>query len=370
MEAEMSGVYQRFLPTTSNESSTKPERDVTLSWRIGHVLEMVMVFVISIFAVVPGVSPRLVYAQSTSSITIPSSTAVGVGLAGAADYQINHNQQWKDYEDVVIIAALNEVAKNAANTGQPMTSAGYTTLGTQMRSWLDANTPQSQSFLNKDLASKLRYAVDTLCPMVASAPAGSMLPLVLGNLEKLKYNLLETAIDTTQSVPLFDPASYSRTTAANQFVVDRIEEASDLAQNDSQYAAAVNAVLTDLTGLDTANIYSDIQNAYGSAVPSLPTPNSDGSYTLNQQDLVTQYQSVVGNIQAIVDADLTVLENGASPAPQQRYSGTSRRASASLPLATGGGGSGSASKCGDACDQAQSAVTVLSTLVGFPSVPI
>ena len=46
-----------------------------------------------------------------------------------------------------------------------------------------------------------------------------------------------------------------------------------------QFAAAVNPVLIDLIGLDTSASYAQIQSALPSAVPTLPAPGSDGSYT-------------------------------------------------------------------------------------------
>jgi hypothetical protein len=322
------------------------------------------VLVVLTFGVSPTNSRSMAQAQSTP-ITVPSSTVVGIALAAAADYQAFSDEQWKDYEDIAIIAALNGAAKNAANTGQPITISAYTSLATQMRSWLDANSPASQTLLGKDLASRLRYAVDTLCAMASSAPAGSPLPALFGDLEALKFHQLADVFDLSRQIP-FDPATYSRTGAAHRFVADRIQEASELAANDPQYATALNSILDDLTGFDNTSSYSAIQAVY-TGLPTLPAPNSDGSYTIDIQDLVSQYQSVVGAIQSTVDQDIAAFEAGSSPAVASRpKSKVPASDSSALPLDTrGGSGGGDLSKCGDPCKAAQSDVTAISKLVGL-----
>jgi hypothetical protein len=55
----------------------------------------------------------LLAATPNAQITVSSGTATGIGLASAANYQVAQDSQWKDYEDVVIVAAMNAVAKDS-----------------------------------------------------------------------------------------------------------------------------------------------------------------------------------------------------------------------------------------------------------------
>jgi hypothetical protein len=93
-------------------------------------------------------------------VTVSSASATGVALSAAAQYRVNHDQQWKDYEDVVIIGALNEITKVAANTGRMLGGGDYNRYATEMRDWLDANSPPAQNFLAQDPSARLRFTID------------------------------------------------------------------------------------------------------------------------------------------------------------------------------------------------------------------
>jgi len=88
-----------------------------------------------------------------------------------------------------------------------------------------------------------------------------------------------------------------------------------LAHNDAQFAAAVNPVLADLLGVDSTASYAQVHSLYPNALPTLPAPNTDGSFTLDPQTLISQYQSIVSTVQTAVDGDLAAVEASASKAP-------------------------------------------------------
>ena|SRR5579872_5053958 len=75
-------------------------------------------------------------------------------------------------------------------------------------------------------------------------------------------------IDPTRQYPA-DLAPSSIPVNAYHFIADRIQEASDLAHNDAQYAAAVDPALSDLLGIDSAASYAQIRTLYPRALPSL-----------------------------------------------------------------------------------------------------
>src|SRR5262249_42063702 len=225
------------------------------------------------------------------SISIPASTAVGIALGAAGSYQVSQDNQWRDYEDVIIIATRNGATKMAANTGRAMTTAAYNLIVSQVRNWLDSKKPQ-RSLRSEDQALWLRYAINSLALLASSTQDVPLLPAVLGNLEKLKLNQLENALDPSRQYPA-DLGLSSIKINSIQFIADQVQEASDLALNDPQYGAAVNPVLKDLIGLDSSNTYSDILTLYPYAIPNLPPPNDDGSFTINPQNLMAQYQSII-----------------------------------------------------------------------------
>ena len=300
-----------------------------------------------------------------SPITIPSSTAVGIGLASAANYKVTQDTQWKDYEDVVILAALNGVAKASANAGQPMTAANYTSVVNQLRTWLNSKSPQNPVFA--DEAACLRYAIDALVPVLNSGPASPFLSTSLAGLENVKLTQLESSLDPSRQYPA-DMGLSSLSQNAYQFIADRVQEASDLAHNDLQYAVAINPVLFDLLGLDSTATYAQIQSLYPNAVPTLPAPNNDGSFTFNPADLITQYQSIIGSVQSAIDADLTSLEAAIGSSQMVRSQLVSAQASASSGCVAGAILI-SANQCTGANNnvetQAQSTITGLSKLVGL-----
>lgn len=253
--------------------------------------------------------PARVLAQagvSNSPVTISSSAATGIALASAGQYQVLSDAQWKDYEDVITIATLNGVNKMAWNTGQPLTSANYSSIASLVRAQLNAGAPSAAQFQNQDEATRLRYGIDMLSSLAGSPQAGPLLPQVLFGLEKTKFTQLETALDPSRQTPA-DLALYAVRVSALQFIADQVQQASDLAQNDPQFALALNPVLDDLTTFDTTSSYAQIQGSYGNALPTLPSANSDGSYSLNEQNLMSQYQSRVGAAQSAVDSALANL---------------------------------------------------------------
>jgi hypothetical protein len=309
----------------------------------------------------------------TASITISPGTATGIGLASAAQYQVLSDAQWADYEKVVDIAVLNGITKMAANSGQTMKSADYTSIATTVQAKLDASAPSAALFQRMDIGGRLRYGIDSLTSLASGQPAGSLLPKTLFGLEKAKFFQLEIPVDPSRRQPA-DPALYAVTSSALQFIANQVQQASDLAQNDGQYAAAVNVLLSGLTAFDSSKSYATIQTFWGTALPSLPAPNSDGSYTLNEPDLMTQYQSVVAGVQTIIDSELTALE--ANPPTLGRsvvLKGNSRAVPYASPTANScvishalpPGFAGPVLPSVDPCQIAQSDVTGLSSLVGL-----
>ena len=227
-----------------------------------------------------------------------------------------------------------------------------------METWLDARKPQDPRFFATDKATKLHYAVDSLIGLAISSPAGSLLSSALANVERAKFNQLERGLDPNRSTPA-DFAVYSVSRSADTFVANCIQDAADLAYNDPHYAAAVNPVLDDLIGVDTANSYNQIQDLYPNALPSLPTPTSDGSFNLDSKNLMIQYQAVIDSVQGVVDADFATLEG--TSALQVRGQGallTSQTGNASGPCSN-------PAQHLPCWDDAKSAVTAVSKLVGL-----
>jgi hypothetical protein len=209
-----------------------------------------------------------------AQVTIPSSTATGVALASAANYKLSKDNTWRDYEDVVIIAALNCTIKMAVNTGRVLKTTDYTNIANQVRAWLDGKVPQNPPRLT-DHAVGLRYAIDLIAPLASGAPSGSLWPPTLADLEDLKSEQLEIGLDPSRQTPA-DPALYS--VAVHRFVDDRLQEDCDLGQNDPVHATAVNPFL------HTTISYSQIQQPYPNAIP-LFTVNGDGSLTIDSVSL-------------------------------------------------------------------------------------
>jgi hypothetical protein len=304
------------------------------------------------------------------TVTIPSPTATGVALSAASQYRVLSDQQWTDDEDVVVLSTLNVLSKLAPNAGTPLASADYSNAATLLRGQLDKYAPSAAQFQNQDEATRLRYGIDMVCIHVPAQQPSVLLLQALYDLEKIKFRQLETTFDPSRQAPA-DLASFSLTGRALQFIANQVQQTSDLAVGSAQYASVVNPILRDLIGFDTTNSYAQIQGGFGS-LPTLPAPNTDGSYTINTANLVTQYQTVVGNFQAIVDADIAAFEsaNQSSAASNLRFVPRRRSLLASespIPRAggTGSGGSGGSdlSKCGDPCKTAQTAVTAISGLV-------
>lgn len=303
-------------------------------------------------------APAVRSAQSTTTgpLSVPGATVAAIALGSVAQYKVNQDQAWKDYEDVVIIATLNATVKLAANSGQSMATAQYSTLAVLMRAWLDASTPPNQAFLIKDPVARLRLTIDALVANVNSAPAGSFLPSAVEDLEATKFTQLETTIDTTRQTP-FDLASYSRSAEADAFIADVVQEATELAHNDGQYAVAVDDVIADLVGLQTTNSYSDIQALYPNALPTLPAPNGDGSFTLDPNTLMNQYQSVVASAQDITDTALCSLPGDTCPGPAPMKTASPSSGDAKGPC--------SDNKPGPCWSDAQSAISGLGKLEGL-----
>jgi hypothetical protein len=187
----------------------------------------------------------------------------------------------------------------------------------------------------------------------------------LFGLEKVKFLQLEVVVDPSRQTPA-DMALYAVRSYALQFIADQVQQACDLARNDPQYGGAVDVILNNLTTFNTESSYAQIQGSYGNVLPTLPPTNPDGSYTLNEQDLVNQYQSIVGAVQAMVDSDLNLLESASVAAVRN---GTTRRNLAptvrTLASNDSPANGGSDSCQVNPCKAAQSSVTGLSKLVGL-----
>jgi uncharacterized protein (TIGR03437 family) len=250
--------------------------------------------------------PAATAVSSSAPITVPAAIATGIGLASAANIQISSSATWKGYEDIIVLAVLDDIAKRASNTNQTITSAQYTSIGNQVRSWLDGKKPANPVFA--DEAAVLRYAIDALVPLINANPVSPLMAPVIGELENTKLTGLTPALNPGRQYPgnliLSTVSVY-----AFQFIGDTAQDASDLAHNDPQFAAAVNPVLSDLLGVDSTTSYAQVASLFPNAVPTLPAPNSDGSFTVNPQDLITQYQTVISGVQSAVDSQLSNLES-------------------------------------------------------------
>lgn len=318
---------------------------------------------------------------SGTTATIPGSIAAGVGLAAAANYKTSQDSKWKDYEDVVTLNILNGVAKGAANAGQQLTAAQYTSIATQVRTFLDTKLPFNPVFA--DEAACLRYAINSLVFFNNAAAVNTFLPAAIGRLENLKYAMLEAPLNPSRQTPS-DLATYSVAANAFPFIAAQVQEASDLAHANAQFAAAVSPVLIDLVGLDTSASYAQIQSAFPNAVPTLPGPGSDGSYTISTQTLLTQYQTIISDVAATTDAHLTSIESQASSFASQQSRSRMLDAelqavgpAASSPCTAGTStGNGSIVVTSDACTSSngkppdywslsQTAVTGISKLAGY-----
>jgi len=322
--------------------------------------------VVSGVALISLAAPSPSIAQATLMV-VSAATATGVGLASAAQHKVLSDAEWTDYEKLLCVAVLNGLTKMAANSGEPMVSSSYNNIASMVQAQLDASAPSPAQFQNMDVAARLRYGIDALTPLASSQQASALLPKVLFGLEKIKFMQLELVVDPSRQTPA-DLALYAVRSNALQFIADQVQQASYLAQNDPQYATAVNIILKSLTAFATSNSYAQIQSLYGSALPTLPGANSDGSYTLNEQDLVSQYQSVVGAVQAMVDSDLNAFEsNGGARARKAsvraKFATRARGVRATKNSADAGGGTDSCNA--DACKTAQSDLTGISKLVGL-----
>jgi hypothetical protein len=122
-----------------------------------------------------GVLPRpaATPVSSTATITIPHGIAASIGLGSAANFQISADAKWKDYEDILVLAVLNGIAKRAVNNGQTLTTAQYTAIGNQIRSWLDGKKPTNPVFV--DEAAVLRYGIDALVPLINANPVNPLM---------------------------------------------------------------------------------------------------------------------------------------------------------------------------------------------------
>jgi hypothetical protein len=240
-------------------------------------------------------------------VRLPASVVAGALLAAVTSFNISQNHQWKDYESLMAIVVLNQVVKGAVSSGQHLMATDYGTIATQVENWLDARTPPNPVFLASDETVRLRRAIDTISLMAGSVPAGSPVLGALATVENVKFTELESPLDPVRLRPN-DLDLSSVAMKASSFVADQIQEAVDLAQNDSQYAAAVNPLIKNLTGLDTQSSFADIKNQYPNIVPNLPGPNGDGSFTVDAQDLMNQYQTLINRAQTALNDAFTSFE--------------------------------------------------------------
>jgi hypothetical protein len=339
-------------------------------------------------------------AQNSGSVNLPASTAVGIGLGAAANFRISHDLQWRDYEDLVIIATLNRFDKISTNANQHPVTGTFLVLINQLRPILDARSPNNPIF--PDETAIVRYAIDSLLQSSASLNSNPVLLAALARLDYDKFTKLEPQIDAIPQSPAELPL-YTSATAAYGFIADELQDSNDLAHNDPNYASAINSVLRDLTALDATNSYSDIQQLYPNATPNLPPPNSDGSFTLDSDFITNQYcgqslspngincqsQSVIGRVELMIDNDLNDLQAFAlaqvsSPAGRLRKSdfpglgraqakkptslaATLPSGACNLPLGAIGpvAPADLCTKTPDSWSEAQSLVTSLSKLAGF-----
>jgi hypothetical protein len=248
-------------------------------------------------------------AESTSGprYTISSSTGGAIGLATAANFQVRHNHQWEDYQNVMVITTLNGAAKLAANTGRQLSTSDYLNLANQARDWLKQRKPDNQTFLNKDQAGRLRYATDVLMSVVGTLPqVGSVLAAALGGLEKLKIDRLESSLNPARQRAA-DQEFYDLAIRADQVVSQQVQDGADLAQNDPQYAAAYNTVVRPWLGCDATCTYNDVQSLYPNVVPALKSAD-DGSLNIDTQQLKTMADGQVTNTRSATEADISRLK--------------------------------------------------------------
>jgi outer membrane murein-binding lipoprotein Lpp len=304
------------------------------------------------------------------NITVPASAATGIALSAASQYRVLSDQRWGDYEDVVLISVLNNYIKLASNGNAKVGSADFSNASNLLHGPLDKYAPSASQFRSQDQAARLRYGIDTLCSNAASLQASQLLLQALFGIEKLKFRQLETEFDPTRQPPA-DMPTYALTGAALQFIADQVQQASDLAFQNEQFASVVNPILKDMTGFDTTSSYSLISNGFA-GLPNLPTPNSDGSYTLVTQTLVGQYTSVVGTFQSAVDVNIAAFKTASGGKPVAPGVAAAARfkliAFPSTPQAgpdgSNGIGGSDSSKC-KPCMDAQLDVTAVSKLVGL-----
>ena len=257
--------------------------------------------------------PASIRAQGTS-FTIPSSTATGIGLASAANYQVAHDAQWKDYEDVVILSALNGTAKASANAGQPLAASDYNSVVTQLQNWLTAQQPQHPVFVNATAC--LHYTIDALITLLNSSQSvNPYLKTALAGLENLNLTQVASPLDLDlQGVGQGYVGFANLPSNGYQFIAQQVRDSSDLAQNDSTFATAVSPILKDLLTVDSTASYAQIQALYQNALPVLPTPNSDGSYTLDfELDVMVPYQSAVQGMVTAIQNQVSTLGTATTP---------------------------------------------------------
>lgn len=302
-------------------------------------------------------------------VRLPASVVAGASLAAIASFNISQNHQWKDYESLMAIAVLNQVAKEAMSNGQHLIAADYETIATQVESWLDARTPPNPVFLTSDETVRLRRAIDTISLMASSVPVGSPVLVALATLENVKFTELENPLDPVRLRPN-DLDLSSVAMKASLFVTDQIQEAVDLAQNDSQYAAAVNPLVKNLTGLDTQSSFADIKNQYPNIVPNLPAPNSDGSFTVDPQDLMNQYQTLINRAQSALNDAFTSAETSGSTTGSANARAISTTLSVALDDSLTNCKKDKPQESPICWNVVQSTINGLSKLIGFISPPV
>ena len=248
-----------------------------------------------------------------SSLTLPGPAMASIALASAINFQLMRRGQWKDYGSVIIIMVLDELAKAASNSGQPISTATYNSVAIQVRAVLDANPPTSRGF--PDAAACLRYAIDTLLSprggpsALLNAPAARLLPVALAKIGNVKFTRLELSLSRSSNRQY--PAELglaSVAPSAYAVIADYIQEAADLAHNDGARRRAVNAHLLALCNLDTSASVGQIQSQFPGTLPELPSPNTDGTFTLVYSNLLDQYSALIRSFQAQTDKDLSDLK--------------------------------------------------------------
>jgi hypothetical protein len=238
-----------------------------------------------------------------ATTTLSAAAATSIGLAAAANYALGQNSRWRDYETVVVLSVLTEVAKGV-RPGTTMTAAQYTTIAAQVRAYLDTQLPAVRVF--PDEAAVFRYAINALVGLVASPSVDPRLGVAISRVEHLKATALQVRVDPSRDTPA-DLAMYEPNAFA--FVSDRVQEASDLAHEHAAFALAINPLLSALVGFDTTASYALLAAAYPQALPALPPTNADGSVTLDLQALLAQFHSVVNDIGVVTDEHLASIQS-------------------------------------------------------------